>query len=1239
MAEAGENHAWLYQYNAPAAGTAWLERLKHGERVDWRITRWASETRVGDLVLFWETGKRGGFRGWGRVVDELYSQAADGNRTVWRVPVAAEIWLIGPIRRQQVLESEPFLPTNLYLKISQGANFPLEPEEATRLLALLPDDSWNDMLGEVRLALHPASVPSALQRAAVQLSALQLEVEEVDGDEAFTGDDDGGAPSDNAQDDDAGPLLLDPSFFSQGVSPAASRILNDADFGSLGVLGPISTTRLFLAIFDINRPTRTDGTSPAELGALTAARGVASSFRQPIQDLLKGYLERQRRGLSSESFPEVTPNVRRLLSRARGLSLSKGNARDLTADGIIAALLTTPGGAFANRLAEVELPLDVVKRRMLEMIATLRGDLLPYWQEVLGMELGPHGTAPTPVPQPRTLVPHLGNDNAWKRGQADALGADHEARAFAALALSASTVPPLAVGVFGDWGSGKSFFMRLVYEHIEQLSQDAREQQQEQRQQGKGTLLGDVVQIRFNAWHYVDTNLWASLVDHIFTELDKATSKDKPALNDKLFDQLTTARELTLESAQQLVQRRQEQQEASRAAAAAQEKLALAQSLVGNSPKLYWEAFKAEFWDKLDSGEGKALKDAAAGLGIPKLVDDGKVLADTLHRLQAQRGRAGVVAAGLGSRLGSWTSAALFLGTLVAVPLLFWALRELAGSMAPSLKEAWGQAVVTASSLVTAVTAVFAVAGRQVKRALDALESLRGKYDAAAAKALEVPAQQAKAQQEEVARLTAEVEERRARLAASTEKLTEAAREYNAGTGKGRLLSFVRARAAGKEYSKHLGLVATIRKDFEELSELIAGATQPDARATEQASEIEKNRAAYKARVEALIQQADAAATPLLREEEKQKLLDTSAGKAPAELASLSRIVLYIDDLDRCQPDKVAEVMQAVHLLLSFELFVVFVAVDVRWVTRALRVSYPALLVDTAQGGAATAHDYLEKIFQVPYWVRPMTDESAAGFVNKRLERLAAERVAAAAQAPGQPAPVDAPAPPPLQGGQGMPAGPAAPPAPAEGGTPKAATPAPADEEEVVEDERKGEGEGEGEGKGKGEGGEKDGGQAGTASAPPIPHLDLDDAERAFMAQLAPWAGNSPRRLLRFLNVYQVMKASLVAGGVAPGEGFHGLMAQVAIVTGAPDLFEPWFDALTAKVDSPSLEAARARVAAPRTTPARAQHRNLAGALDVLARAQAQPDVARLGDYALLTRRYSFGSDPAGETGDPAAWR
>ena len=107
----------------------------------------------------------------------------------------------------------------------------------------------------------------------------------------------------------------------------------------------------------------------------------------------------------------------------------------------------------------------------------------------------------------------------------------------------------------------------------------------------------------------------------------------------------------------------------------------------------------------------------------------------------------------------------------------------------------------------------------------------------------------------------------------------------------------------------------------------------------------------------------------------------------------LERIVLYVDDLDRCREEKVLEVLRAVHLLLAFDLFVCVVAVDPRWVIQCLRTS-PGLVsaenVASADleelGGSATPADYLEKIFQVPLWLRPVPAEQRAALVGAILE-------------------------------------------------------------------------------------------------------------------------------------------------------------------------------------------------------------------------------------------------------------
>jgi len=104
--------------------------------------------------------------------------------------------------------------------------------------------------------------------------------------------------------------------------------------------------------------------------------------------------------------------------------------------------------------------------------------------------------------------------------------------------------------------------------------------------------------------------------------------------------------------------------------------------------------------------------------------------------------------------------------------------------------------------------------------------------------------------------------------------------------------------------------------------------------------------------------------------------------------------VLYIDDLDRCPPDRVVEVLEAVHLLLAVPLFVIVVAVDPRWLLRAIGVHYREVFSSGTAGGTpsstgpgsfgevdpgdqqywtSTPAQYLEKIFQVIFTLPAMT--------------------------------------------------------------------------------------------------------------------------------------------------------------------------------------------------------------------------------------------------------------------------
>ncbi|EMD26334.1 P-loop NTPase fold protein [Amycolatopsis azurea] len=95
----------------------------------------------------------------------------------------------------------------------------------------------------------------------------------------------------------------------------------------------------------------------------------------------------------------------------------------------------------------------------------------------------------------------------------------------------------------------------------------------------------------------------------------------------------------------------------------------------------------------------------------------------------------------------------------------------------------------------------------------------------------------------------------------------------------------------------------------------------------------------------------------------KEWLLAGAKGEPPLE-----RIVLYIDDLDRCPPSKVIEVLAAVHLLLALPAFVVVVAVDPRWLRRCLDQHHEELF----GAGEAGRAEYLDKIFQIVFALRPL---------------------------------------------------------------------------------------------------------------------------------------------------------------------------------------------------------------------------------------------------------------------------
>jgi formylglycine-generating enzyme required for sulfatase activity len=87
------------------------------------------------------------------------------------------------------------------------------------------------------------------------------------------------------------------------------------------------------------------------------------------------------------------------------------------------------------------------------------------------------------------------------------------------------------------------------------------------------------------------------------------------------------------------------------------------------------------------------------------------------------------------------------------------------------------------------------------------------------------------------------------------------------------------------------------------------------------------------------------------------------------------RLVVFIDDLDRCTPDKVPEVLEAIKLFTTTPRCVYVLGLDHDIVRRGIETKYKF------EKTAAT--EYLEKIIQVPFHLPPLDEGRVESFVRE----------------------------------------------------------------------------------------------------------------------------------------------------------------------------------------------------------------------------------------------------------------
>ena len=111
----------------------------------------------------------------------------------------------------------------------------------------------------------------------------------------------------------------------------------------------------------------------------------------------------------------------------------------------------------------------------------------------------------------------------------------------------------------------------------------------------------------------------------------------------------------------------------------------------------------------------------------------------------------------------------------------------------------------------------------------------------------------------------------------------------------------------------------------------------------------------------------------------------------------VAKVVIFVDDLDRCLPDNALDVIESMKLFFDLPGFVFVVGLDEDVVQRAVRTRFPenpGLPATTASAAdvaaapdAQLARDYVEKIFQVPYRLPPVVAEQ----LNDLLEAMYSE--------------------------------------------------------------------------------------------------------------------------------------------------------------------------------------------------------------------------------------------------------
>jgi len=613
---------------------------------------------------------------------------------------------------------------------------------------------------------------------------------------------------------------------------------------------------------------------------------------------------------------------------------------------------------------------------------------------------------------------------AFRNDQAtgeDSLDVAKELESLADVLMLRSLEPPLAVAILGNWGSGKSFGMHLIEKQITKIRCQQLTKKQTWGDKGDESYLspyvGHVYQIKFNAWSYAKSDLWASLMQTIFEQLDRQltleqqlrtngnvndlaggeiwgvlnqmSDSDRKAilesqLSEEIFANLNAENadshalwsilgevrkkekeklEITEKELQKLEQEVKDENE--NIEKEVNQKFEN-KSIVTVFLTQFKELSKNDFGDSIFKDflnhygfESKEELEAQIPIfqELDKLSESQMIekLEDLIQNKDSSIKdfikKSAKVKSFVEEQPSRITNLLDFIQKdktiltkiifIISLPFIIYIIIFSFSALLLQLKEITSALTILFTTLLTTLTPIGSSAIEIFKK-FRTFQTQTSRVFKAAQESVEQEKQKLATEkdqkiQDEIKSKNSEKQEDIEKLKAQVERQKQCiglTAQYTS------LLDFVNNRLEENSYQKLLGIMNQVQRDLSDLSDhltYILGKTNP----------------------------------------EKLAVLKKYFPRGPV------RIVLYIDDLDRCPPDKVVQVLESVQLLLNTNIFIIVLAIDDCYIGRALEQTYRGVL---KRGGTPSGVDYIEKIIQLPYRMRPISKDVAESYLKSLVD-------------------------------------------------------------------------------------------------------------------------------------------------------------------------------------------------------------------------------------------------------------